>query len=175
MRTLWAWTSFPTMRAAPRWTTLCRTRSALAEPTVRWSSSAGASSAVQPSGRTNPKAPPVRWRGFLPLGKASFLAGCAAEAAVEHQPAKLIHKFRGQRVMPDQEAHVDGAVQRIEHQVEIEVRRQLAAHDSAAQRGVGLGPARLKKSFAKGRIQVAALLPGPPIPREKWPGRPPPD
>ena len=62
--------------------------------------------------------------------------------------------------MPDQKPHVDGAVERIEHEVEIEIRGQFAARDSAAQGGVGLGPARLQKAFAEGVDQGGVALSG---------------
>src|SRR5579859_1012460 len=62
--------------------------------------------------------------------------------------------------MLDEEAHVDGTVERVEKKIQISILAEFAADDSAAQGPVGLAPARPQEAVTKGGNQVFIALAG---------------
>ncbi len=60
--------------------------------------------------------------------------------------------------MPYEEAHVDGSVERIEEQVQVDIAAQFAAQNPATQCSVCLLPARPEEAFAESGDEVAVAL-----------------
>ncbi len=60
--------------------------------------------------------------------------------------------------MPYEEAHVDGSVERIQEQVQVLVRPEFTALNPAAERSVGLPPARPQEAFAEGGDEIVVAL-----------------
>src|SRR5271157_1378544 len=69
--------------------------------------------------------------------------------SIQHQPADFLHITLTEFVVANQQAHIDCAVESIEHEVEVEVRGKLAAIDCAAQGLVRLLPSRTEKALAE--------------------------
>jgi len=62
----------------------------------------------------------------LPVLRRPVLAS-AGIGSPEHEFAKTVDKVRSQTVVPYEEAHVDGSVERIEEQVQVDIAAQFAA------------------------------------------------
>src|SRR5579863_1281376 len=89
----------------------------------------------------------------------SWLALMRARAR-QHERAQMVNEFRSQAIVLDQEAHVDGAVERIEDEVQIRILAEFAAADGAAEGGVSFAAARPQKAIAKRGDQIFVTLAG---------------
>src|SRR5215472_1563210 len=78
--------------------------------------------------------------------------------SAKHQTAEVLHEFLGKAVLPDEKAHVYGAVERIEDQVEIGMAGQFSAIHSALQCGVRFEAAGPDKALSKGFNQLRVTL-----------------
>ncbi len=91
-----------------------------------------------------------------PHGLAS--SAVRALGSAQYESDEAIHEIGSELVVLDEETHVDGAVERIQKEVEISISGQFATADRAFQRGVSLAAARPKKAVAKGCDQVFIAL-----------------
>src|SRR6202041_2486236 len=73
----------------------------------------------------------------------------AGIGSAEHEIAKTVDKVRSETVVPYEEAHVDGSVERIEEQVQVDVAAQFAAQNPAPQCSVCLLPGRQEERSAE--------------------------
>ena len=80
--------------------------------------------------------------------------------AAQHQPADFSHIVLAKFVVTNEKAHVDCAIEDVQHKIEIQVCRKLAAFDSPAQSLVGLLPSRPQEALAECLQQFGIGLSG---------------
>lgn len=69
---------------------------------------------------------------------------------MEYESADLVGEIFAEFGVADEEAHVDGSVERVEDEIEIAVERKLAAIDAALQCFVGAFAAGPEEALAEG-------------------------
>ena len=79
---------------------------------------------------------------------------------VDFGQEEAIDEVVGQSIMPNEESHVDGAVKRIEKQIEIGALSQLTTADAPAKDSVGIAASRPHKTITKSGDQFAVGLTG---------------
>ncbi|MGB9234918.1 MAG: hypothetical protein WCC04_10925 [Terriglobales bacterium] len=78
---------------------------------------------------------------------------------MQHQRTNFVGEAFVEFVVPDQEAHIDRPVERVEDEVEVAAGGQFVAVDATLQSLISLLASRLQESLAKGLDQLRIRLP----------------